>query len=263
MKQLEELKVELEERFGFNIDTFLGLYASQMGLEDMATHLHSTIAKVKEVATTLHLKMAWKYREESLRSLLDGPKETTQSILEVAERESQRWNAQAFLQEALKFQGERYLYYLDTYYTLDTPMAIGCKIHGTFYQKPSEHLRTFGCSECHEAQANEGKKSTFSQPYYNRPTRLYYIRVDFDDDRDSLYKIGITTRSVSERFNEVPSGIHIVVVVEKLFGTGKLAFDVEQKQLRKFKKHAYTGPKVLPSGNTELFTKDVLGLDNH
>lgn len=43
---------------------------------------------------------------------------------------------------------------------------------------------------------------------------------------------------------------------------GKISLEKEQKILKKYKKYKYNGcEKVLETGNTEIFTKDVLGLD--
>ena len=39
--------------------------------------------------------------------------------------------------------------------------------------------------------------------------------------------------------------------------------DVEQSLLRQHAAQKYTGPALLSSGNTELFSADVLGLDSH
>jgi hypothetical protein len=46
------------------------------------------------------------------------------------------------------------------------------------------------------------------------------------------------------------------------FKEGRKAFELEQYYLNLFKEHRYQGPPILKSsGNTELFTHDILGLD--
>ena len=47
-----------------------------------------------------------------------------------------------------------------------------------------------------------------------------------------------------------------------MFETGKTAYEEEQRIIRKYKEYKYTGNFVLLTGNSELFTKDILELDN-
>ena len=74
-----------------------------------------------------------------------------------------------------------------------------------------------------------------------------------------MYKIGITNRTVSERFGLAELS-KIEVVKQKLYKNGQDAYDWEQNMLKKYKNYKYKGPKVLDSGNTELFTEDVLAM---
>ena len=76
----------------------------------------------------------------------------------------------------------------------------------------------------------------------------------------SLYKIGITNRSVSRRF--LPHEFQKMTIVHQWqFSVGSDAMRMEAEILRSFKKFRYKGDNVLIAGNTELFVKDVLGLD--
>ena len=105
-----------------------------------------------------------------------------------------------------------------------------------------------GCKLCNFMNSKGGD-------YYDEPTTLYYIKVG------NLYKIGITIRTIEERF--ASEGIDYEVISSKLYKTGKKAFKKEQKILKKYIKYRYYGQKVMKySGNSELFTHDVLGLDH-
>jgi len=94
---------------------------------------------------------------------------------------------------------------------------------------------------------------------YNKPAIMYYLRVE--SSNDTLYKIGITNRTISERFES--ADLDKITVLRTLeFDTGQKAFDLEQYYLRLFHEHRYQGPSILKSGgNTELFTHDILRLD--
>ena len=75
----------------------------------------------------------------------------------------------------------------------------------------------------------------------------------------NIYKIGITNRSIEERF--LPWELSIFTVIKTWsFQTGKEAFEQEQTILRQYSKDKYTGPKLLNSGNSELFNKNILNL---
>lgn len=44
--------------------------------------------------------------------------------------------------------GSRYSYVKETYVNMGTPMEMICKIHGSFQQKPIEHIKHSGCTKC-------------------------------------------------------------------------------------------------------------------
>ena len=92
----------------------------------------------------------------------------------------------------------------------------------------------------------------------NKPGILYYLK--FIIDGKNLYKIGITNKTIEDRFYCEP--IPYEVIMQKQYLSGLLAREEEKKILTDFKSYLYTGPDLLKSGNTELFTKDVLNLDN-
>jgi hypothetical protein len=92
------------------------------------------------------------------------------------------------------------------------------------------------------------------------PTRVYYLRVEVRDKR--FYKIGVTSLTVEQRF--VTSGAEITVLKIWDFKKGAAAYRFESAILRDHAYYLHGGEKVLfTGGNTELFTRDVLGLDRN
>lgn len=91
----------------------------------------------------------------------------------------------------------------------------------------------------------------------NKYALFYYLR--FETSVGNLYKMGITNRTIEARYctEKTP----YTVLYEELFILGNLAKEKESELKLKFKKYKYKGPKLLESGNTELFIKDVLKLD--
>lgn len=94
---------------------------------------------------------------------------------------------------------------------------------------------------------------------FERPGLLYYLRVY--SEAGILYKIGITNNSVESRYRGEKSKFD--VLMETWFDLGEDAYNEEQRILAEFQKYKYKGKNVLTcGGNTELFTKDILGLNS-
>jgi len=87
---------------------------------------------------------------------------------------------------------------------------------------------------------------------------LYYIKFSIGDL--VYYKIGVTDRSVYERFSYMRDDLTVLYTLE--YCSKRDAMLAEQAILTIF--NAFRIPKelkIIKSGNTEIFTKDVLGLD--
>ena len=162
--------------------------------------------------------------------------------------DKRRNSSESFIERAKEVHANRYDYNKVVYIKAHSKVIITCTIHGDFEQAPNKHLQKKGCPSC--AKTGFDKK---------KPGILYYLKITTEDDK-KLYKIGITNRSVNERFTLTElSKIEIVKVEE--FEKGQNAWDKEREILSKYKEYKYIGPDVLDSGNTELFTVDVLSLE--
>lgn len=124
-------------------------------------------------------------------------------------------------------------------------------MHGSFWQSPVNHVKgnKSGCPGC--------AVSGFDQ---TKPGLLYYIAVKTNDSK-LLYKIGITNLSIERRFPKLDRARIRVVKIWR-FEIGQHAAEREAKIISQFTRYRYYGPTILVgSGNTELFTKDILNLD--
>jgi hypothetical protein len=75
-----------------------------------------------------------------------------------------------------------------------------------------------------------------------------------------VYKIGVTNSDITTRFSL--NELHTIRVVKTWgYAVGLDAYLVEQHILKEFAEYKYKGPQLLKTGNTELFTKDILLLD--
>lgn len=137
---------------------------------------------------------------------------------------------------------------LESYKKSDTPILHECLEGHTWLAAPHNILRGRGCPSCAIYGFNPDK-----------PGMLYYIK--FFKDNQTYYKIGITNRSIKERFNK-DKDLEIIVLYEHTFSTGKEAKELESSILEEFKHLKLENAQVLNSGgNTELFNSDILGFD--
>ena len=75
-----------------------------------------------------------------------------------------------------------------------------------------------------------------------------------------MYKIGITNNPLNKRFYKAEFE-KMEILKTWYYVNGEECLKQEQAILQEFKKFRYKGDKVLSSGNTEIFTIDILNLD--
>ena len=167
---------------------------------------------------------------------------------DVAAAMAKRLTTAEFIEKARSIHRDRYDYSQVEYSDALTKVTIICRKHAAFEQLPATHLRNSGCPDCAETGFNPNDRAT-----------LYYIAVTTDDG-DTRYKIGISNRTVEERFR-APDLVRIRKVKTWNYAVGSAAAEREAEILRQYAGDRYNGPDILESGNTELFTHDILGLD--
>lgn len=151
-----------------------------------------------------------------------------------------------FIIEANKIHSGKYDYSNMNYKNTFTKISIICPVHGEYLKVPSTHLLGQGCPSCSGRGFNQ-----------NKPAYLYYLKITTINNQ-VFYKIGITNRTVEERFR-LDYLIKIEIIKQKLYSKGQEALDWETKLKRMYKQYQYKGPDILKSGgNTELFTEDIM-----
>ena len=119
-----------------------------------------------------------------------------------------------------------------------------CKEHGVFHQHLGNHKNSkSGCPKC----------STFGFQF-DKSGILYYILID-----GKYYKIGITNKSIKERFTK--DFDRIKVIKEWYYDDGEECYNMEQYYLKEFEWAKVNNVNILKNGNTELFDRDILCLD--
>ena len=157
-------------------------------------------------------------------------------------REGRRLHTfQQFKDNAKEVHKDRYKY-LGEYHGSNKDVTIYCNIHGTFNQRAQTHLNGSGCPACAVKGFNP-----------KLPGILYYLEIN----NGEAYKIGITNRTVKERFSNKDL-TKIKIIREWYFDDGYKLCDTEKLILRKFIAYKYEGAPLLESGNTELLHKNIL-----
>jgi len=152
-----------------------------------------------------------------------------------------------FVNEIQNIHGDKYNYAGTIYVNNSTKIKIICPIHGEFYQLPTNHLNLgHGCPKCAEYG--------FS---LDEPAILYYLY----DPQEDLYKIGITNKTIEERFGKSFCSNRAIAILEQThFDNGMDAYLAEQEILEAFGYARCENPSwpETKGGRTEFFKEDIL-----
>lgn len=160
-----------------------------------------------------------------------------------------RKSTQQFIDEATKVHNSRYDYSKVDYKGNKQLVEIMCPVHGSFLQNPNDHLRGGGCRMCSYA----AQDIAYSIRYAGYKTIFYVIKYK------GLFKIGITTKSVTERYKyEVESLDEVETLHIKEFDTPEPALELEAFLLSKYQIYKYKGANIFRrTNNTEVFEIDI------
>lgn len=123
-----------------------------------------------------------------------------------------------------------------------------CTICNNTWMANPHNLERTGCPTC---------ARTGFDP--NKSGYLYYLRVV--DSGNTYWKVGITNLGVKARFRPADRK-KISILYCHLFENGLDAQLSERNILNLFKEYRAKSVNILQTGNTELFTKDVLQMDH-
>lgn len=122
-----------------------------------------------------------------------------------------------FAERSLNKHEGKYEYKEDLYYGLNEKAGIVCDVHGLFYQNAKAHMHGKGCRKCgfRSSGFNRTRFARVCDKNNNGNGWLYVIKCK--KNSESFYKIGITSRPVSDRFKtkqHMPYDYDIVYLIE-------------------------------------------------
>jgi len=152
----------------------------------------------------------------------------------------------------------KYFYIEEGYTNVSGKLKIVCPEHGLFVQRPTNHIyMTQGCPQC--ADYGVYTKHYFNErPHMKDVDAILYL-ISLTSGSEQFYKIGITRRSVEQRFQTIKGYNY-----EKLYSWSKTLFEVfeiEQLILTEFSTYKFS-PANKIGGDSECFNLDTRELDH-
>ena len=169
-----------------------------------------------------------------------------------------------FINKAREKHRDKYDYSKVIYKGVEVKIILICPKHGEFNITPHDHLSGKGCRKCGYEKNSITMKSLNVHTFRSRfteqkPAILYYINIKTNNKE--YYKIGVTTRSVAERFSsDISKGTQISLIKSWSYEHACDAYREEMSIIRFYKEHK-TKDTPLRDGNGEVFDVDILELD--
>jgi hypothetical protein len=161
-------------------------------------------------------------------------------------------NKDEFIKSAQIKHGNRYDYVDVDYQSSKKPVSIKCHKHGSFKQRPNDHLNGSGCPDCKNEITlwRRTKYVEHCSAARNGVSNLYVIRCF--DEYEEFYKVGITVKKLHQRFSgAIPYKYEKVYFISENAG---FIWDIEKKIHQVLKKYKYKPLKSF-GGQNECFSK--------
>lgn len=155
-----------------------------------------------------------------------------------------------FINQSQEIHSNFYDYSLVNYIKWDSKVIIICPVHGQFEQTPNSHLSGKNCLQC-SLMIQGHSKTNFKQRCNknNNGLGILYIIRCFNENEE-FYKVGITSRSVEERFKyKFPYQFEIINTVQDCSDN----IHSLETFIKNFYKNKSYKPLINFEGHTECF----------
>lgn len=165
-----------------------------------------------------------------------------------------------FIVKANKVHNKFYSYSNSDYKGAKEFLTITCPVHGDFNQRPNYHLSGNGCTLCYKENNGFGKTKFLNSCKKTGKGTIYLIRCF--SDTESFYKIGITSKTIQERFKKKDKLPYDYEIIKRKVDYSENIFNLEKVLHRKYRDFKYTPLKPF-RGSTECFllTKKIIDND--
>lgn len=155
----------------------------------------------------------------------------------------------SFIDKAIKIHGNKYNYSKVNYVNAKSHVIIVCPDHGEFKQVPNYHLSGNGCSICYSESNGFGRGNFIKS--CKKGYGIFYI-IKCWNDNETFYKVGITSRTVAERFRRTDRFPYNYTIVLQVKGNPDYIYNMEKRVIRYYKDYRITPTKIF-KGNSECF----------
>lgn len=160
-----------------------------------------------------------------------------------------------FIKRSKEIHNDYYQYTSTVYTKSHDKVLIICPYHGEFSQLAYIHLQGKGCPDC-------GKINTSHNSYLSTSkssmTTFYYLKCYRKGE--VFYKIGITTNTVSNRYNSVEAMPYLYEVLREIRGDTESILNLER--LIKLNMTTYT-PTIPFNGSSTECSLNEINLDSY
>ena len=156
-----------------------------------------------------------------------------------------------FINKSKEIHGNRYDYSKTVYIEKRQKVIITCSVHGDFNQNPSHHLAGSSCRKCHYTINGYGKTKFFNSCKRNSNGLgiLYVVRCF--NENEEFYKIGITGRTIRQRFSgkTLPYKYEII---QEIKDVPEIIYNLENDLTKLYRDFKYK-PRISFKGETECY----------
>lgn len=133
---------------------------------------------------------------------------------------------------------------LEPYRKTHTPILHGCSKGHQWKASPANIKAGTDCPTCSKSGID-----------YSQPTTLYFISFIFEGQ--TLYKIGITNKTIESRFVRERNKLQVKVVWSIRYSNGREALAEEQEILKDNKEFLEPTVEAFQRGNSEILNKQI------
>lgn len=165
-----------------------------------------------------------------------------------------RLSTSEFIKKAQNVHQDKYDYSTVIYYNGNTPIQIICIKHGKFSQRPYDHLSGKGCYKCgRESLIKNRKTHDFTKTRWIELSKNklgYFYCFKFSNDKESFYKLGITT-NLKNRHKRIKS--YTIELIDYIVSSNlEYIWNLELQYKTLFKNIKYV-PSMKFSGSNECY----------
>lgn len=161
--------------------------------------------------------------------------------------------AESFITKASVIHNNKYDYSRTVYTRAKDKVQIVCPIHGIYEQRASSHLAGVSCPVCGKEESGF-TRTKFKEHCIknNNGLGILYVLECFNDT-ERFYKIGITSRSIKERYRNKTTMPYLYRVIDEIIGDPVEIYNLETKIHQINKENHYVPEIPFGGSSSECF----------